>query len=352
MLKLFISVIAATLLFFACESVYTPELDEVEDLLVVDARLVYGKQENEIILQKTKGFNDIDNYNPVENATVVLADEAGVEYHTIQNRPGIYTLGEQLDSLKKYKLVVIVEGETYSSGVEEVPPLPEIDTIYSDHEEQWVQPGGETSTGNFIKLTGQQIFVNIAHKSLGNYYRFTARKILQYYFPFDTVMFGISMTEYKYAWKSLYSQESFNLAGPAEYSLNRDIIKHPLEFFRYNVESLLDTTENGLGWIYIIHQYGISNAAFNFYKDLNSQLNADGKIFDPLYVQARNNLECISTPGKIVLGNFEIASYREHRYYVRLNKYSGKHTIRPIEVFHDIPPSGVKPLSVPWFWEH
>ncbi|MFW6290436.1 MAG: DUF4249 family protein, partial [Mariniphaga sp.] len=131
-----------------------------------------------------------------------------------------------------------------------------------------------------------------------------------------------------------------------------DISRHPVEFFSYNEQSLLDTTQRGMGWIYIMHQYGISESAYNFYKDLNSQLKAEGKIFDPLFVQARNNLKCVSSPGKVVLGNFEIASYREYRYYVRLNSYSGNHTIRPINVFHDIPPSGVVPMRLPWFWEY
>ncbi len=352
MLKLIKYLLSGFIFFTSCESVYVPDLDVVENVMVVDARLIYGQQENKIILQNSSGFNEKTSFDPITTARVILTDDLGVENTAIQQEPGVYSLYGQLDSMRQYKLLISDGGDTYSSGFEGVPPVPHIDTIYSDHAEQWIQPGGENSTGDFLNFTGQQLFVDIDNEESEIYFRFTARKILQYYFPFDTVLYGQKMVEYKFAWKSFYAQDSYNIAGPPEYSSQVDITKHPVEFFRYNDQALLDTTERALGWIYIMHQYRISGSAYNFYKDLNSQLEASGKIFDPLYVQARNNIECVSNPAKIVLGNFEIASYREHRYYIRLNVYSGKHTIRPIEVFHDIPPAGVIPLTVPWFWEH
>lgn len=352
MLKLCKYLFPCLLFFSACESIYVPDLDAVDNVLVVDARLVYGQQNNEIILQNSSGFNEANSFNPVTNASVALTDDLGKQLPATQHEPGVYTINEALDSTRQYKLEIITGSGIYESAFEAFPPLPDIDTIYSDHVEQWIQPGGENSTGDFIKLSGQQLYVDIARQNAKAYYRFTARKILQFYFPFDTVMFGMPTTEYKYGWKSYYAQGAYNIAGPAEYSAQADIRRHPVEFFRYNDESLLDTTQRGMGWIYIMHQFGISKSAYNFYKDLNNQLQAEGKIFDPLYVQARNNIKCISNPSEVVLGNFELASYREHRYYIRLNAYSGKHTVRPIEIFHDIPANGVVPFRVPWFWEH
>ena len=62
------------------------------------------------------------------------------------------------------------------------------------------------------------------------------------------------------------------------------------------------------GWIVIMYQYGLSESAYYYYKDLNNQLQAEGKIFDPLYVQPESNLKCVNNPEQLILGNFEISS--------------------------------------------
>lgn len=336
----------------ACESIYTPELDMVENVLVVDARLVAGDYGNQIILKWSKGFNEDGRFDPVMNARVTITDSMERVFLTNENSPGIYTLTEQLGNSGKYKLNITVGNDIYISEFETVPPVPDIDTLYNEHAEQWIQPGGETNANDFIKYPGQQLYVDMNEVDEERYYRFYARKIHQFYFPFDTVMFGLPVTEFKYAWRSYYPQDSYNIAGPAEYSSSKSIVKHPVEFFLYNEGSFLDTAQRGMGWIYIMHQYGITESAYRFYKDLNSQLESEGKIFDPLYIQARNNLHCVTDSQKIVLGNFEIASYREHRFYIRLSSNSDFHTIRPIVEYHDIPLRGVQPIEFPWFWEH
>ena len=352
MLKLFKNLLPVLLFFTACESVYDPEVELVGNVLVVDARLVYGQQENKIILQYSAGFNKEDRFDPVTTARVIISDRWGMEYNTVQHEPGVYTLQGQLDSTRQYKLIISAEGEIYESELEAIPPVPAIDTLYSDHAELWARPGGENSSNEFIKTPGQQLYVDIYNDTGKAYFKFTAQNILQYYFTFDTILYGQSTRLNKYGWKSFYPQELFNIAGPAVYSSKVDVKKHPVEFFLYNDKSLLQVNEFGLGWIYIMHQYSISESAYNFYSDVNSQLNANGKIFDPLYVQARNNIKCVSDPNKIILGNFEIANHREYRFFVHLNQNTGDHIIRPIEEFYEIPPSGIKSVMIPWFWEN
>lgn len=339
-------------LFSACESVYIPDLETVENVLVVDARLFAGNPVNEVILQKSQGFNENEPFEPFTNALVQLIDNQGKGYITTQVEPGVYQVNNPLDPELQYKLHIIAGGETFESGFEQVQEIPEISSIYGEHGENWIQPGGEKDAASFRKTTGQQLFVDIDTDNVPKYYRFSSRKILQYYFPFDTILSGAEMVEYKYGWKSFYPTTIFNLAGPPEYSNEVDIVKHPVEFFRYDADALLDSTQRNAGWIYIMYQYGISESAYRFYKDLNSQLSASGKIFDPMYVQARSNLKCTSNPGKIVLGNFEITRMREHRYFVNPDPYKGNHIIRKINIFYDIPGSGIVPMFKPWFWEN
>jgi hypothetical protein len=339
------------LLFIGCESVYEPELDEVENVLVVDARLVFGESTHQIILQKSTGFNEADSFEPYTNALVQLLDSKDKGYLTQQIQPGVYELKEPLDSTERYRLHITAGGDRYTSGPEPVPPTPHISAIYSGESEKWTQPGGETDVEDFRKKLGHQVYVDIDNYGTHRYYRFDARKIMQYQFPFDTIIDGVPTPEYKFGWKSIYPDGIFDIAGPNDYASELNITKHPVEFFPYQSGRTV-TGETEVGWIYIMYQYSISQNAWRYYNDLNSQLGADGKIFDPMYVQARSNLQCISDPKKVVLGNFEISRYREHRFFVRLEPRTGNHILRRITVFHNIPESGIKSLVPPWFWEN
>lgn len=339
-------------LFAGCESVYEAELDEVESALAVDARLIYGKPPYQIILQKSAGFNEADSFEPFTNALVQLLDSRGEGYLTQQVQPGVYELTGSIDSTERYKLHIIAEGETFSSDYESVPETPDIDNFYSEELERWSQPGGETNVEEFKKTLGHQVYADISNGNKKTYYRFDARKVFQYTFPFDTVINGLPATRMKYGWESFYPDGNFNIAAPPEYATDFKITNHPLEFFQYSNSGILDSISAQRGWIYIIYQHAISQSAWNFYKDLNSQLGADGKIFDPLYVQARSNLKCTSNSKKIILGNFEISRRREHRVYIYLNPHSGNHTLRRINDLYDIPERGVKSLYPPVFWQN
>lgn len=154
-----------------------------------------------------------------------------------------------------------------------------------------------------------------------------------------------------YAWMSLKPWEFYNIAGPDGYSSSREIRRHPLVFLERSYDVYIpDRTVFFLGWIYICHQYAISRESYEFYSELNGQLSAEGKLFDPLYTQVRGNLRCISDPGREILGNFEISSMREHRFFVM---YQGKekYLMKKIPWFYAIPSSGSMADETPEWWE-
>lgn len=335
----------------ACESVYVPNLDSVEDVLTVDAQFVYGKPPHIVRLKKSMGFNETGSFEAYSDARVTVTDNQGNNYESYALGGGKYMFNFSLDTSMQYQLNISAEDDVYTSDFEAVPPPPNIDTFFTEPAETVIQPGGETNVDEFVRSQGHRFYIDINNNNTARYYRFDARKILQYYFPFDTVIYGLAETVTKHAWKSFYPTGEFDIAGPAEYSLEKDIYKHPTQFFNYKEEKFLMREQRGFGWIYIMYQYGINQSAYTFYKDLNNQLDADGKIFDPLYVQARNNLRCETDPNKVILGYFEIASFKEHRFYIRLDPFIGKHEVRRVETFHDIPERGERAIYLPWFWE-
>lgn len=338
------------LLFMAgCEDIYQPDLENGEDFLVVDARIIAGGGESQVMIYKTKSFNEVErSYPPVTTAEVSLVDTHGGVLPLSHAGGGKYQFTGALTATESYKLVVQAEGERFESDFQQVPAPPSLDTVYVVPGEILVEGSKDEATGELRKEEGAWLYADISSKGEGNYYRFTSRKVCQYSWLIERGMFPpITM----YAWLSLKPWEIFNVAGPAEYSSSTDIRRHPLVFLERSYSVFVpDRPVFFLGWIYICHQYAISRDSYDFYKELNSLLSAEGKLFDPLYTQVRGNLTCTSDRGKVILGNFEISRVREYRFFVEYQGREG-YFFKKIPWFFTIPSEGSLADETPDWWE-
>ena len=353
--KRLIYILLLILAVTACEEIYTPVLDNVGKVLAVEAILVSNQDTNYIRLEESKEFNDESkNYDPVTGADVYLMDENNVKTLCAEDAPGEYLVNLQMQSGEKYYLSIEAGGETYKSGWQEVPEKPVIDSIYPGIGTRTITAGTANSTENIITEKGIQIYADMTNNGKLQYYRFTARKILQYINHFDTIFPGAGLPVQMplYCWDSYYPTGLFNIAGPPEYSTVNHITKHPLNFFENNYNKYIPDTVLFFGWIYFVYQYGLNEDTYNYYTDLNSQLDAQGKIFDPVDIQSKGNISFTSSPGKVVLGNFEISSFSETRYYLNYYKDPSEIvTFRKIPYFYDIPEKGAAKIIEPDFWE-
>lgn len=337
----------------ACEEIYIPDLDNVDDLLVVEAIFISNKNQNDIYLYKTLNFNsDANTYPAVKGAKVNLIDDRGNKLELIEKNAGTYRLNGLLNAERSYYLRIELNGDTYISDVQRVYENPSIDSIYGAFDTKTYTSRVVNSEEDVITKTGLQIFTDIHYDGKLNHYRFSGRKIVQFQDYYDTIMSGISSTMPIYGWTTYSPSVTFNIAGPPEYSAKKDIKKHRLEFFNQNYYEFIADTQYFAGWIYVIDQYGISETAYDYYSKLKSQLEAEGKIFDPVYVQVEGNITCSNNPEKVVLGNFEIESHKQYRYLIKYNKNKPIFSIKPISDFYDIPANGKKKNIPPDFWEY
>ena len=343
-----------------CEEVYNPAIDIPEEVLVVDARIIDWEEENYIRLNLSKGINETEKgYSNAKGADVQLIDDRNEIYNLSEVSDGTFKMNFPLDSMRSYQLKISYAGEIYESGFESVPSLPKIDSIYGLLETNIVAAGGENDVNDFIKNEGFMLYADILNDDKLRYYRFSARKTYQYTYNVldpNPMVGGLTI----FAWESFFPfQNSYNIAAPPEYSQSIDIKKHSLYFMERSVESKRTLKYRNLdgfnysfmGWILFLYQYSISESAYNFYKDANSVLEANGRLFDPLYVQARNNMKCTSNPSKLVLGNFEINSRKEYRYFVRFISDEEGYLLKPIPHYYNIPFSGEVSERGPEFWE-
>lgn len=340
-----------TVLFSGCEDIYTPKIDAVEDVMVADARIVYGQNNNLVRLYNSVGFYEGEHESEgIPGATVKLIDNNGDELELMDIGGGNYELTGTLNPELNYKLHIEKFGNTFESSFEPVPKVPAIDTVYGIPDLMVIQKGGDNDVDNFREIPGVQLYADITSNLEMPWYRFTARKVLQFTYPVEVIIFGNVDIETMYAWNSFFPQGIFNIAAPPEYSSSKDIYKHPLFFMEKRVEREPEHTFQG--WILILYQHGISESAYSYYNDLNNQLNSDGKLFDPLYVQARNNLKCVSDSEQLIFGNFEIATISESRYFVQYVSEELGYVVQPITEFYQIPFSGEQLSILPEFWEY
>lgn len=350
--NLIYSIVLLNILLVSCEDVYRADLDSRENLIVVESRIIVGENDNYVKLTETKGFNEREFFNAIKYASVKIINSNNEAFELYEADSGIFKLYFPIDPNLQYKIQIKYQEDTFESDFEKVPEEPYIDSIYGKLEVKTIEVDGENNVNNFNSAVGFQSYTDI-NGADSPYYFFTSRKILQYIYykkeegkP-DSTFIG---------WDTEYPSGVYNIAGPPEKSDSNNIIKHPLFFFESTPQ--LQPGHVFYGWIFILYQYGITKSAYNYYADLNKQLGSDGKLFDPMFVQARNNLKCITDPKKAIMGNFEILSAKEYRYFI-IDYKSPSDKLKKIPYYYDIPERGEilyipergEILYFPDFWE-
>ncbi|MDR9457934.1 MAG: DUF4249 domain-containing protein [Salegentibacter sp.] len=215
----------------SCEDVVDIPLEESEPRLVVEASILSYKDSEsniqQIRLTETAPFYD-EEIPTVENASVKIISEAGLEYDFIHTSEGYY-INENLNPIlgETYELEIIYNDEVYTA-TETMMGVTDIDFIE------------QTATGGFA---GDEIEVKVFYTdpvNEPNYYLFIFRnkkisleiyedkftdgnQIFGYYSnedikPGDTIdieMYGISKSYYEYLF-ILRAQIGENSGGPFE----------------------------------------------------------------------------------------------------------------------------------------
>ncbi len=173
------------------------------------------------------------------------------------------------------------------------------------------------STGLKEVKKGAKILSDIVNKSdTLSRFRFTSNVVLQYYYAICPVM---QPCVHFYCWQSEEANSNINLTG-GEYAVDSaSIRKHPVCFIedndrcfalKYNysyqgpdlpTQPLKTENINSMKCItYFIYLnlYTLNSEAYRYYKIMDEQLRADGKLFDPIAVQLKGNMTCISDPSK------------------------------------------------------
>ncbi len=304
----YISSVLVLLFFVSCEEYYNPDMDVVSPILVVESRVTNDPSHNYVELTKSLDYYSTDQAEKIEGAKVELIDGKDSILTGIESSTGYFTFSNTPITGETYYLRIIWGNDIYESEKVVMPPLPTIDTLYTKHTISKSYQNDIYGSPVLVETPGREICIDATVTPQLEYYLFDCRTISQWVWGSPP----------NWGWTSKYD-ETFNIAGPKEFSLSDKIIEHPLSFLEYDAHVFLgDVNKTSLGWLIVIEQYGIQKESYDYHEMLNKQLTAEGSLFDPVLTQVYGNIHCTNDSSKVVVGFFDLNSYRQYRYLLRV----------------------------------
>ncbi len=339
------------LLLASCEEYYTPAIDKLDGLLVVDAQITNEPSKNYVRLTTSLDFYAKTPVQPVSGAKVELIQSTGQVNAGTENGTGIFNFSTLPVSGKQYKLRITVAKDVYESETVTMPPLPTMGSLYTEHKETKLYKVDSYGQPSAYTTLGREVYTDLPVTPVLSNYRFYIRTVIEwaYYAPSTGGMPPPPL----FGWQSYFYNEAYNLAGARILSAaTNNINKHPLVTISYNAQDYLHADSlTSAGWILLIDLYGTSTGSFDYHQRLNSQFAAAGSLFDPVQTQIYGNITCKTDPAKIVFGYFDLNSYQQVRYYMNLSTPQAPVVLRQLFRFPAIPEDGTTKGYPPNWWE-
>ncbi len=303
--------------FMGCVEEFDAQIENLETVLVIDARLTDEAKPQTIHLTNTFGF-DSDEPKPELGAQVALLDDLNNMIVFTENTPGIYSTASalQLNEDRTYRLEVIrTDGSRYISSEEKLPSNTPIERVEAQRK---INNSG---------LDGVAITLNVQGQTDNNdYYRYeyveTTQIIAPDYNPFewDEVDYD-HFCEDDDGWQVTIKPRQEQARVCYASAISRDLILASTEELnsssleRFEVRFL--SKENYFishRYSILVKQYHLSPNTASFYRTLQDFSNSES-VFSNVQtgliegnITAENNQE-------LVLGYFELSSFSEMRMF-------------------------------------
>lgn len=335
-------------IFQSCSQIYDPALDRSNNIFVIEGLVSDFPGESYVKIFKTVPFDSIDSKIPITNARVEIIEDSDKVFFLTPFEDGVYKNEQLIGRINSsYTLTVITsDNEIYRSSPERMSETNKQDTIYA-YNQQNVTYHVESS-GKLIenKETGVMTFVNLRnHEGKAPMCRYKIIVTGLYSYLEEGLL-----PNRIYGWKTFdMTNSSLNITYEVKGAKPGECKNHEVGFFSTNLKIYLPIDKRAevlMGFLVKLNKYTLTKNAYNYYINLQEQLKASQKLFDPLPSQLVGNIKCITNSNKPVFGIFDVSS-REDLYY---DYYIGNQ-IRVVEVdsFPNFTNEG-EFLNPPPFW--
>jgi hypothetical protein len=308
--------ILLAIVFIVCTCIdpYTPKLKGYDSLLTVDALITDAN--TSCIVKLTRTMQNQNEIPPaVSDAIVYLTDDAGNTSTLINAGRGIYkTESIEFSGIvgRTYVLHISADdGREYESDPCLMYPVPEIDSVYFEKDQQITNNGTKS-------LDGISIYLDSKVGDNNQYYRWAYDETWKFRVPypkkFDYVKGAdpdvpgfVPVNDVKeFCWNSDLSNEI----------LIRSIINGQAEKIKKQFIFFIPTEKsNRLLYQYsvLVKQYSISKNEYDFWDNLKQVNETGNDIFARQPYSVLSNLHSTTNPKERVLGFFQVSAVSQKR---------------------------------------
>ncbi|MFY0686340.1 MAG: DUF4249 domain-containing protein [Cyclobacteriaceae bacterium] len=295
------------MLLSACIEPYEFEAADYDEVLVVDGLLTDEDKFHYVTLSKTFPL-DGSASKFVTNANVSVESEGGERYDYFHTGNGVYQPSASFAGRigERYRVLIDIEDKNYVSIFNELIASPEIDSIYAKYESVFGDGVDENSYG-------LQFYVD-AHDPTGKaqYFRYQYEEtyVLRAPYPADYVWLGGN----EYAPRPFDEQVSTCyltdtstqvLYTTSNGNVEQRVAEFPLRFIAETGKEMRQKYTMNL------FQYAIDQNAFSYFKNLKSNNESKGSLFDQQPGAVPGNI--VGPNNELVLGYFTVAGVSTKR---------------------------------------
>lgn len=275
------------------------ESREGSELLVVNGRVSNLEEEHIVYLSRTVKYGVPP--SPVTQAQVSLLESNQDAWEFFESSPGKYILPQGIfkaNTGSTYFLKIVLQnGDEYQSDPELIlPPITPDSVTWAVSKEPIKSKDGYTYSIDAIQLF---IHTPLIENNKNIHLRWTAESAFQFSTlpacnPFKTVY-------------TCYYSSAINPGNLYIYS-NQEVGERRLSGIKIGYEAIDPNYKYMETHYFSVHQYRISEQAFDYYRKLDLVANQNGSIFDAIPASVQSNVHNIRHPSERVLGYFQAAS--------------------------------------------
>ncbi len=320
----------------SCTEVYDGHTKLSEEVLVVRALLTNQDEPQKVVLQNTTGFGQELQQQPVRFAFVYVENQDGEKFTFSEQEPGVYVNEEiQAEENQQYTLrIELRSGHVYQSLPQELNPVSPLESVYGFYDSKLTDIPDNMGEPIPTYMEGVEVFTDLnTDDQFSNLIRFQPEILYQYreriHFELCTLF-----VPHDHDYCTIYSADDppilhcrtkrplkgdVNLVDPEFESVVGDLYQHSLGFVPKEKKHIPLSFNGSIdARILLTNKLGLTDEAYSFYRAMKEQLAADNALFDPVATQLEGNITCITEPGKIVLGLFEVSGSEKQSFV--LNK--------------------------------
>ena len=339
-----LTVVPAIMIFHnRCSEFYDPLLEVPENILVVEGLLTDAPGPHYVKLFRSAPFNQQQNQLPLQNAVVQVEDNTG--YIEIFNEitPGYYQSTQGFRGIpgRQYTLKIITpDGEEYHSRSQLLIPVTrKIDNLTGIYKDDKIIETPDNEGEVIIEsIEAIEVFGDVWNIP-GTFprMRFEVDILIQYWMmeeqrtpdnPSDPPVFYCRIRN--------RAGDYPNITKAREHTASRDIVNHNFGYIPKEKKYYQGTRSFGYidRRIFIIDHYSLNEESYNYYRNLEKLINAEGRLFDPVAVRLDGNVYSPDDETKIALGFFEVSGKASSTF--AMNPEPFRRTNIVFEKIHDL----------------